>query len=177
MLKRVTAPYKSTVLTGSEGAAATGAVGVYSRRPLLMAGLGAATISCSAVFVAESGASPVSTAFYRTALALPVLIVLAVIEQRRHGHRPLAQRVPVGVPSALGDNVLRVRYVAFPIAVLLVAMRQWRPRILAVSSLALALSWNVTPLAGSIAATAGDPSTNAAFWAPAIRGFERFDVK
>ena len=37
------------------------------------------------------------------------------------------------VPSALGDNVLRVRYVAFPIAVLLVAMRRWRPRILAVS--------------------------------------------
>jgi hypothetical protein len=73
------------------------------------------------------------------------------------------------VPSALGDNVLRVRYVAFPIAVLLVAMRQWRPRILAVSSLLLALSWNVTPIAGSVAATAGDPSTNAAFWAPAIR--------
>jgi drug/metabolite transporter (DMT)-like permease len=89
----VTAPYKSTVLTGSEGAAASGAVGVYSRRPLLMAGLGAATISCSAVFVAESGASAVSTAFYRTALALPVLIILALIEQRRHGQRSMAQRL------------------------------------------------------------------------------------
>jgi hypothetical protein len=72
------------------------------------------------------------------------------------------------VPSALGDNVLRVRYVAFPIAVLLVTIRQWRPRILAFSSLVLALSWNVTPLAGSIAATAGDPTANQAFWAPAI---------
>ncbi len=58
-----------------------------------MAGLGAATISSSAVFVAESGASPVSTAFYRTALALPVLVALAVLEQRRHGARPLAQRL------------------------------------------------------------------------------------
>jgi drug/metabolite transporter (DMT)-like permease len=58
-----------------------------------MAGLGAATISCSAVFVAESGASAVSTAFYRTALALPVLVLLAVMEQRRHGPRPLAQRL------------------------------------------------------------------------------------
>jgi drug/metabolite transporter (DMT)-like permease len=92
MLKSVTAPYKSTVLTASDGTANSGAVTV-SRRPLLMAGLGAATISSSAVFVAESGASPVSTAFYRTALALPLLVMLAVIEQRRHGPRPLAQRL------------------------------------------------------------------------------------
>jgi len=93
MLRYVTAPYKSTVLTSTDGNGHSGAVGLYSRQPLLMAGLGAATISCSAVFVAESGASAVSTAFYRTALALPVLIVLAVIEQRRHGQRPLAQRL------------------------------------------------------------------------------------
>jgi len=92
MLKSVTAPYKSTVLTGKDGTADPGAVAVSGRRPLLMAGLGAATISASAVFVAESGASPVSTAFYRTALALPLLVVLAIVEQRRHGPRPLAQR-------------------------------------------------------------------------------------
>jgi hypothetical protein len=72
------------------------------------------------------------------------------------------------VPSALGDNVLRVRYVAFPIAVLLVTMRQWRPRFLVFSALVLALSWNVSPIAGSIVATSGDPSANAAFWAPTI---------
>ena len=92
MLKSVTAPYKSTVLTASDGTASTGVVAV-SQRPLLMAALGAATISSSAVFVAESAASPVSTAFYRTALALPVLVALAVLEQRRHGPRPLAQRL------------------------------------------------------------------------------------
>jgi drug/metabolite transporter (DMT)-like permease len=62
-----------------------------------MAGLGAATISASAVFVAESGASAVSTAFYRTALALPVLVALAVIEQRRLGPRALAQRLRAGL--------------------------------------------------------------------------------
>ena len=73
------------------------------------------------------------------------------------------------VPSAVGDNVLRVRYVAFPIALLLlVAMRQWRPRLLALSALGLALAWNVSPLAGSLAATGGDPSGSAAFWAPSI---------
>jgi drug/metabolite transporter (DMT)-like permease len=58
-----------------------------------MAGLGAATISSSAIFVVLSRASPVSTALYRSALALPVLIVLAVIEQRRLGRRPLAVRL------------------------------------------------------------------------------------
>src|SRR5215471_16512000 len=93
MLNAVTAPYKSTVITSNGGTANPGAVAMPGRRPLLMAGLGAATISCSAVFVALSGASAVSTAFYRTAIALPLLIVLAVFEQRRLGPRPLAQRM------------------------------------------------------------------------------------
>jgi drug/metabolite transporter (DMT)-like permease len=97
MLNTVTAPYKSTVLTGNDGTAKSGAVTVPARRPLLLAGLGAATISSSAVLVALSGASAVSTAFYRAALALPVLITLAVIEQRRYGARPLAQRLRAGV--------------------------------------------------------------------------------
>lgn len=93
MLNAVTAPYRSTVITSNGGTANPGAVAVSGRRPLLMAGLGAATISCSAVFVALSGASAVSTAFYRTAIALPLLIVLAALEQRRLGPRPLAQRL------------------------------------------------------------------------------------
>src|SRR5260221_13202735 len=93
MHKGVTARYKSTVLTRNDGTANPGAVAMPDRQPVLMAGLGAATISCSAVFVALSGASPVSTAFYRTALALPVLVALAVIEQRRYGQRPLTDRL------------------------------------------------------------------------------------
>ena len=73
------------------------------------------------------------------------------------------------VPSALGDNVLRVRYLAVPIAVLLLTLREWRPRLLAFVALGLALSWNVSPLVGSVTASAGDPSSGAAYWAPAIR--------
>ena len=72
------------------------------------------------------------------------------------------------VPSALGDNVLRVRYVAFPIAVLLVTLRQWRPRLLVLAALGLALSWNISPLVGSLEASSGDPTASAAFWRPAI---------
>lgn len=93
----MTAPYKSTVLTGNDGTAHSGAVSASARRPLLIAGLGSATISASAVFVAESGATAVSTAFYRTVLALPVLVVLALIEQRRLGTRALAQRLRAGL--------------------------------------------------------------------------------
>ena len=72
------------------------------------------------------------------------------------------------VPSALGDNVLRVRYLAVPIAVLLLTLREWRPRLLAAVAFGLALAWNVSPLVGSVTASAGDPSSNAAYWAPAI---------
>jgi drug/metabolite transporter (DMT)-like permease len=101
MLGIMTVPYCSTVITENGAVGSTGAAspassspgGALTRRPLLLAGLGAATISCSAVFVVLSGASAVSTAFYRSAIALPVLVVLAVIEQRRLGRRPLALRL------------------------------------------------------------------------------------
>ena len=97
MLTGMTAPYSSTVITGDDAAAAApgkaGLSGLLSRQPVLLAGLGAATISSSPVLVVLSGASPVSTAFYRSAIALPVLIVLAAFEQRRHGKRTLAQRL------------------------------------------------------------------------------------
>lgn len=66
-------------------------------RPLLMAGLGAASISASAVLVTLAGANAQATAFYRCALALPPLAVLAVIEQRRRGARPAADRARAAV--------------------------------------------------------------------------------
>jgi len=72
------------------------------------------------------------------------------------------------VPSALGDNVLRVRYLAVPIAVLLLTLREWRLRLLAFVALGLAMSWNISPLVGSVTASAGDPSASASYWAPAI---------
>jgi hypothetical protein len=72
------------------------------------------------------------------------------------------------VPSALGDNVLRVRYLAVPIAVLLLTLREWRPRLLAFVALGLALSWNISPLVGSVTASTSDPSASARYWAPAI---------
>ena len=83
----MTAPYGGTVITGGGPAETTA-----SRRPVLLAGLGAACISASAVLVKLADTGPATATFFRCALALPVLIVLAAVEQRRHGPRPLAAR-------------------------------------------------------------------------------------
>jgi drug/metabolite transporter (DMT)-like permease len=63
------------------------------RRPLLLAGLGAACISASAIMIKLADTGTVTAAFYRCFLALPVLVTLAVLEQRRRGARPAAARV------------------------------------------------------------------------------------
>ncbi len=77
------------------------------------------------------------------------------------------------VPSTLGENVIRIRYVAVPISVLLLTLREWRPRLVALVALGLAISWNVTPLVDSFSKSSGDPSASAVFWAPAIRYLHR----
>jgi drug/metabolite transporter (DMT)-like permease len=97
MLWSVTAPSRPTVLTTDGDPADGGAHGrLLGTPPIVLAGLGAAVISSSAVLVVLSRASPVSTAFYRSALALPALVILAVLEQRRLGRRPLGQRIRAG---------------------------------------------------------------------------------
>src|SRR5207245_10676513 len=45
----------------------------------------------------QAGASAVGPAFYRCALALPLLTALAVAEQRKHGPRPLGQRARAAI--------------------------------------------------------------------------------
>ena len=60
--------------------------------PVLLAILGAASISASAVLVKLANTGTATAAFYRCLLALPLLAALAVLEQRRHGPRPLRAR-------------------------------------------------------------------------------------
>ena len=55
--------------------------------PVLLATLGAASISASAVLIKLAGTGAATAAFYRCLLALPVLAVLATLEQRRRGPR------------------------------------------------------------------------------------------
>jgi drug/metabolite transporter (DMT)-like permease len=60
---------------------------------VLRAVLGAACISSSAILVTLAHVGPATTAFYRCALALPVLATLALAEQRRRGRRPRSARL------------------------------------------------------------------------------------
>jgi drug/metabolite transporter (DMT)-like permease len=80
----MSAPYGRTVMTGNRSR--------VTGRPVLTATLGAACISSSAILVTLADVGPVTTAFFRCALALPVLVPLAVLEQRRLGPRPAKSR-------------------------------------------------------------------------------------
>jgi hypothetical protein len=68
------------------------------------------------------------------------------------------------VPSGLGENIARLRYVALPLALLIVALRRWRPAPLVLAMLGLALAWNVTPLAAGLAHSEADVTAHAAAW-------------
>jgi hypothetical protein len=72
------------------------------------------------------------------------------------------------VPSALGENVSRLRFAAIPLVVLALSLREWRPRPLAVGALALVVAWNAAPLAHNYARGGADPASGVAYWQPAI---------
>jgi len=77
--------------------------------------------------------------------------------------------VAFAIPSSVGENIVRLRFVAVPLALLTFSLRAWRPLVPAVVALTLALSWNVTPLAASFVHGSTDPSARAAYWSPVIR--------
>jgi MFS family permease len=79
-----------------------------------------------------------------------------------------ANIVSYAVPSTVGENIARLRFAAIPLAVLALSLRSWRPRPLAVLALALATSWNLTPLAASFVRESRDPTVSASYWQPAI---------
>src|SRR6185312_15871412 len=53
------------------------------------------------------------------------------------------------VPSAIGENVARMRYAAIPLAVLIFSLRNWRPRAAGLVVVLLAALFNVSPLVRS----------------------------
>ena len=79
-----------------------------------------------------------------------------------------ANVVSYAVPSTVGENIARLRFLAIPLALLALSLRSWRPRPLAVLVLMLATSWNITPLAASFVRERSDPTVEASFWQPAI---------
>jgi drug/metabolite transporter (DMT)-like permease len=70
-----------------------------SRRPAAVAVAGALTIAFSAILVDLADVEPATAAIFRCAYALPVLGVLALLEDRRYGRRPVRDRrlaIPAG---------------------------------------------------------------------------------
>ncbi len=73
------------------------------------------------------------------------------------------------IPSSLGENIVRLRYAALPIAVLTLSIRRWRPLPIAAIALVLAFAWNVSPLVWSLSSSSHDPSAKAVYWQPVVR--------
>jgi hypothetical protein len=72
------------------------------------------------------------------------------------------------IPSAVGENVVRLRYAAIPMVVLVCALRRWQPRLVGIAALTLAVAWNITPLAWSYVHGAGDATASVAAWTTPI---------
>ena len=81
----------------------------------------------------------------------------------------VASIVAFVVPTAVGENIARLRFVALPLAVLALALRRWRPVVPAACALLLAGAWNITPLAFGAARAGADPTDEASYWAPAVQ--------
>jgi drug/metabolite transporter (DMT)-like permease len=81
-------PYANTVMTG-KGIQRLAA----ARSPVVSATLGAACISGSGIWIKLAHTGAATTAFYRCLFALPALVTLAMLEQRKRGKRPARARL------------------------------------------------------------------------------------
>ncbi|MGN6796538.1 MAG: hypothetical protein ACTHKS_00150 [Gaiellaceae bacterium] len=72
------------------------------------------------------------------------------------------------VPTAVGSNLERFRYVALPLAFLAATLRGWRPLWLVVPAAVLAGIWNTTPIFSTLARASTDPESSRAYWKPAV---------
>ena len=72
------------------------------------------------------------------------------------------------IPTAVGSNLERFRYVALPLAFLAATLRGWRPLWLVVPAAVLAGIWNTTPIFSSLARASTDPEASATYWQPAV---------
>jgi drug/metabolite transporter (DMT)-like permease len=121
-----------------------------SRRPGAVAVAGALTIAFSAILVKLADVEPATAAIFRCFYALPALGLLAWLEDRRYGPRPLRSRrlaIPAGIffaadlifwHHAIGDvgaglaTVLgNLQVVVVPFAAWLVLGERVQPRLLA----------------------------------------------
>ncbi len=72
------------------------------------------------------------------------------------------------VPSGLGSNIDRIRYIALPLALIVSSLRHWRPLWIVVPAVVLGAVWNLTPIVDSFSQSTSDPEVTRAYWQPAI---------
>jgi hypothetical protein len=75
------------------------------------------------------------------------------------------------VPSPFGENLTRLRLLAFPLMLLTAAVARFRPRVIAFAALAFALGYNAVPYAADMSRV-DSRTPDRTFWAPAL-GFLR----
>jgi hypothetical protein len=77
------------------------------------------------------------------------------------------------VPTSVGSNLERLRYVAVPVALIAAALRGWRPLWLVGPAVVLAVVWNTTPIFTTLARASTDPEASRSYWQPTIRYLQR----
>jgi hypothetical protein len=68
------------------------------------------------------------------------------------------------IPTGLAENVQRLRFLALPLALLIAALRRWRPLPIVLVAVLLAGIWNVSPLAAGWTSSAADLSSRPKIW-------------
>src|SRR5439155_406620 len=138
-----------------------------------VAAIGTAEVVLQRMFPAH-GTFPFSTAEFAAAATFCLIgIVMSWRVSRARLLRWLfvvylvACSAAFAVPSQVGENIARLRFFAVPLAVLTLSLRDWRPRFVCAGALALAVSWNLTPLAASFSRGFNDPAATASYWQPA----------
>jgi hypothetical protein len=72
------------------------------------------------------------------------------------------------VSTPVGDNVVRLRYVVLPLALVVAARAAFRPRFLALVAVAATAAFAIVPDVSTLAAKSDGAEARASFWAPAI---------
>ena len=145
-----------------------------------IAGIAAMEAAVLAAFPSQ-GRYPFSGGSLAAVLAVSVLG--AALAQRSEHAGPIApfflawgaaNVVAYVVPTPFGDNLARLRELAFPLVLLAASLARFRPRPLAAAALAVALVYNVAPDVRALPKRFADaPTAREAFWTPALAFLHR----
>jgi hypothetical protein len=149
-----------------------------SRILILGASLGVlAAVELGALLLFPSPGLYYPFGLWRLVLGLPVGLFGIALSCQSRAARPLfwlflvwtlSTVLAYAVPSPVGHNLLRPGAVVFPLMLLAAALCRFRPRWLAYSALAVALTANVGPYVATVI-TRSDPAAAATFWTPLLR--------